>query len=81
MTEEEVINERKHCPYVILSRARGFRSKILVPTCNRFLSNPIGNDLVGIYKQCCDVALEGNCKIKGMKEYEKDRVNKLFKRI
>ena len=81
MTEEEVINERKNCPYVILSRARGFNSKTPVPTCNRFHTNHTDNDLVGTYKQCCDVALKGNCKIKGMKEYEKDKVNKLFKRI
>ena len=72
MTEEEVINERKNCPYVILSRAKGFHSKTPVPTCNRFHSNHTDNDLIGTYKQCCDIALEGNCKIKGMKEYEKD---------
>ena len=81
MTEEEVINKRKNCPYVILSRARGFHSKTPVPTCNRFLSNHTDNDLIGTYKQCCDVALEGKCKIKGMEQYEKDRINKLFKRI
>ena len=81
MTEEEVINKRKNCPYVILSRARGFHSKTPVHTCNKFHTNHTDNDLIGTYKQCCDVALEGNCKIKGMKEYEKDRVNKLFKRI
>ena len=50
MTEEEVINERKHCSYIILSRARGFHSKTPVPTCNRFHSNHTYNDLVGTYK-------------------------------
>ena len=51
MTEEEVITERKNCPYVILSRARGFHSKTPVPTCNKFHSNHTDNDLVGTYKQ------------------------------
>lgn len=81
MTEEEVINKRKHCPYVILSRARGFHSKTPVPTCNRFHPNYTTNDLAGTYEQCCDVAISGRCKIKGMKEYEKERIETLTKRI
>lgn len=81
MTEDEVINKRKNCPHVILSRARGFHSKTPVPTCNKFHSNHTTDDLVGTYDKCCDVALEGKCKIKGMEQYEKDRINKLFKRI
>lgn len=81
MTEDEVINKRKNCPHVILSRARCFHSKTPVPTCNRFHSNYTIDELVGTYDKCCDVALEGKCKIKGMEQYEKDRINKLFKRI
>lgn len=64
-----------------MSRARGFHSKTPVPTCNRFHSNYTIDELVGTYDKCCDVALEGKCKIKGMEQYEKDRINKLFKRI
>lgn len=81
MTEDEVINKRKNCPHVILSRARCFHSKTPVPTCDRFHSNYTIDELVGTYDKCCDVALEGKCKIKGMEQYEKDRINKLFKRI
>ena len=81
MTEDEVINKRKNCPYVILSRARGFRSKTPVTTCNRFHTNYTDNDLIGTYEQCCDVAISGKCKIKGMKEYEENRINILTKRI
>lgn len=81
MTEDEVINKRKNCPHVILSRARCFHSKTPVPTCDRFHSNYTIDELVGTYNKCCDVALEGKCKIKGMEQYEKDRINKLFKRI
>lgn len=81
MTEDEVINKRKNCPHVILSRARGFHSKTPVPTCNRFHSNYTIDELVGTYDKCCDVALEGNCKIKGMKKYEENRINILIKRI
>ena len=80
MTENEVINKRKTCPHVILSRARGFRNKTSVPTCNRFHTQYIDNNLIGTYEQCCDVAISGRCKIKGMKEYEEERINKLLKR-
>lgn len=81
MTEDEVINKRKNCPNIILSRARGFHSKTPVPTCNRFHPNHTTNDLASTYEQCCDVVISGRCKIKGMEQYEKDRINKLFKRI
>lgn len=81
MTEDEVINKRKNCPYVILSRARGFRSKTLVTTCNRFPTNYIDNDFIGTYEQCDYIAIIGRCKIKGMKEYEENRIETLIKRI
>ena len=81
MTEDEVINKRKNCPYVILSRVRGFRSKTLVTTCNRFHTNYTDNDLIGTYEQCCDVAISGRCKIKDIKEYEENRIETLTKRI
>ena len=81
MTEDEVINKRKNCPHVILSRARGFRSKTSVATCNRFPTNYIDNDLIGTCEPCCDVAISGRCKIKGMKEYEENRIKTLTKRI
>ena len=81
MTEDEVINKRKNCPHVILSRARGFHSKTPVTTCNRFHTNYTDNDLIGTCEQCCDVAISGRCKIKGMKEYEENRIKTLTKRI
>lgn len=81
MTEDEVINKRKNCSHVILSRARGFNSKTPVPTCDKFHSNHTDNDLIGTYEQCCDVAISGRCKIKGMKEYEEERIEILTKRI
>ena len=81
MTEDEVINKRKNCPHVILSRARGFHSKTPVTTCNRFHTNYTDNDLIGTCELCCDVAISDRCKIKGMKEYEENRIKTLTKRI
>lgn len=49
------------CPYVCLSQARGFNSKIPVPTCTIFCSNETDDDLRGTYEKCYDVAFSGRC--------------------
>ena len=62
-----------NCQYVCYSRARGFNSKELVPTCKRFHSNTEDPDLIGTFERCCDIAISGRCLIDGAKEIEQNR--------
>ena len=58
----------KTCVNCVISRASGFGRRAMagVPTCRRYHTNYMYDELRGTYEECRDVELRGLCK------YEKE---------